>query len=104
MSLAVECQEEAFKAFKSYLDGEGIRYNYYMRETRGQSTIFHLEVKSMDESVIQVIQDYVKHKGLRVELEINQERYNVLDWDPGELMEKVRDAQRRGSLVRGYHY
>jgi reverse gyrase len=54
--------------------------------------------------VIQVIQDYVKHKGLRVELEINQERYNVLDWDPGELMEKVRDAQRRGSLVRGYHY
>ena len=43
----MECQEEDFKAFKSYLDGEGIRYNYYMRETRDQSTIFHLEVKSM---------------------------------------------------------
>lgn len=104
MSLAVECRDEDFKAFRDYLDEKGIKYTYYMRESPEQVTTFHLEVKPIDETILQVIRSYVQGRGLKVELEIDDERYSVLDWDPKELVEKVREAERRGGLVRGYHY
>ena len=104
MSLAVECRDEDFRAFRDYLDERGIKYNYYMRESPEQVTTFHLEVKLIDETIFQVIRGYAQEKGLKVELEVDDERYNILDWDPKELVEKVKDAQRRGGLVRGYHY
>ncbi|MGC8961221.1 MAG: hypothetical protein ACP5K1_02090 [Candidatus Bathyarchaeia archaeon] len=104
MSLAVECRDEDFRAFRNYLDAKGIRYSYYMREGRDRSTTFHLEVEPIDEAVLQVIRGYVKYKGLRTELEIDHERYNILEWDPKELVERLKDARRRGGLIRGYHY
>ncbi|MEM2122009.1 MAG: hypothetical protein QXE79_00040 [Candidatus Bathyarchaeia archaeon] len=104
MSLAVECRDEDFRAFRDHLDDKGIKYRYYMREARDQLTTFHLEVKSIDEAVLQIIRSYANDRGLKVELEIDHERYSILDRDPKELMEMLRDAQRRGGLIRGYHY
>lgn len=63
-----------------------------------------MEVEPIDETTLQVIRSYAQGRGLKVELEVDDERYSALDWDPKELVEKAREAQRRGGLVRGYHY
>jgi len=59
---------------------------------------------SLTEIALRRVHDYVKDNTLKAQLEIDANLHNLLESDMNDLLEKVRDAQRRGRLVRGYHY
>jgi hypothetical protein len=104
MSLAVECSDEKFRSFRSYLDEVAIKYKYYMREEPSEKTTFFLELLPITEKALQIIRDYAEEKGLKVAIEIDTETYNLLEGNLTVLFEKAKEAQERGGLVRGYHY
>jgi hypothetical protein len=104
MSFAVDCSEDEFRRFRSQLDKLKVDYKYYMRKEPSAVTTFYIEVIPLTEKDLQIIRDYAREREVKVELEIDEEKHDILTGDLKELCEKAREAQERGDLVRGYHY
>ncbi|MEM4246562.1 MAG: hypothetical protein QW390_04635 [Candidatus Bathyarchaeia archaeon] len=104
MSVAVTCSDEDFRALRKHLDERGVAHHYYLRRSSDPFTTFYLEATPLTEFALRCIRDFAKGKGIKAEVEIDGKLHDLSSEDLEALFRRASEAQRRGGLVRGYHY